>query len=353
MDTPPASRRGRALGAHRTMPDSSSDPAPAAPEAARENDAPPPTTPVVLWCDHRGAGWSERSRALGERGWSMHVSSSLADSARFASSTQATVAVVDRLSHHSGRELEALIQAAGHPLGVLAVLDDVGPASPWELGQSWPASPWDVVRRGATLDELALRIELLHRQVASHREAARLRHLATHDDRTDLLRPHVFQGQLRAHFSASQRHHLHMAFLLIDLDEFGSINKLYNHTIGDEIISRVGQAIRATLRAEDVAARLGGDEFGVLLPYTRKVDAASVVLRLLEAIGALSTNAPSSDSVVRVTASIGFETFGGADLRSVEELRLHAEESLRQAKRAGGDRGVYYRSLEAPIRRDG
>ncbi len=330
---------------------STSPPTPLAldPEGAEPRHA---SAPVVLWCDHRGVGWSERSQALVERGWNLRVSTTLADSAKLASSAQATVAVVDRLSHHSGLELEALIQAASSGLGVLAVVDDLGPASPWERANTWPSTPWDVVRRGATLDELALRIELLHRQVASHRESARLRHLATHDDRTDLLRPHVFENHLRAHFSASQRHHLHMAVLLVDLDEFGSINKIYNHTLGDEVIARVGQAIRATLRAEDVAARLGGDEFGVLLPYTRKVDAASVVLRLLESIGGLVCRTPTDAREVRVTASIGFETFGGADLRSAEELRLHTEEALRQAKRSGGDRGVYYRSLDAPIRRD-
>jgi len=307
---------------------------------------------VVLWCDHRGAGWNDRADAFADRGWTIRRSSTLAESARLAQSAQATVAVVDRLTHHNGRELEALVQAGGHALGVLAVVDDVAPASPWEGVEAWPQAPWDVVRRSASADEIALRVELLHRQVAAHRESERLRHLATHDDRTDLLRPHVFQHHLRAHFSASQRHHLHMALLLIDLDEFGSINKIYNHTLGDEIIARVGGAIRASLRAEDVAARLGGDEFGVLLPYTRKVDAASVVLRLLEEIGRVSCASNSDAPPVRVTASIGFETFGGADMRSVGELRLHGEEALRQAKRSGGDRGVYYRSLDAPIRRD-
>jgi diguanylate cyclase (GGDEF)-like protein len=314
--------------------------------------AAPGATPVVLWCDHRGEGWGERASTLRERGLEVRLSTTLADSARLAHSAAATVAVVDRLSHQSSRELEALAQAAGHGLGVLAVVDDLAPASPWDRVQSAPATPWDVVRRSASADELALRIELLHRQVTAHRESARLRHLATHDDRTDLLRPHVFQGHLRAHFSASQRHHLHLGLLVIDLDEFGSINKLYDHTLGDEIIANVGAAIRANLRAEDVAARLGGDEFGVLLPYTRKVDAASVVLRLLEAIGAVTCTSGADGRQVRVTGSIGFETFGGADLRSVEELRLHAEEALRHAKRSGGDRGVYYRSLDAPIRRD-
>jgi hypothetical protein len=42
---------------------------------------------------------------------------------------------------------------------------------------------------------------------------------------------------------------------------------------------------------------------------------------------------------------LGFETFDGTDLDSVETLRLHAEIALREAKRGGGRRAVYYRSL--------
>ena len=48
---------------------------------------------------------------------------------------------------------------------------------------------------------------------------------------------------------------------------------------------------------------------------------------------------------VMVSASIGFETFNGSDVHSLKELRLHAEQGLREAKRAGGNQGLYFRSL--------
>jgi diguanylate cyclase (GGDEF)-like protein len=136
-----------------------------------------------------------------------------------------------------------------------------------------------------------------------------------------------------------------MALVLIDLDRFGSVNKSFDHVVGDRILAKVGEAVRKALRAEDVAGRIGGDEFAVLLPYTKKVDAAHVALRLLQEIRAVSGRFDGAATPIQVTTSLGFETFDGRDLANVELLRSHAELALRAAKSAGGDRGLYYRSL--------
>ncbi|MFT5689668.1 MAG: diguanylate cyclase (GGDEF)-like protein, partial [Planctomycetota bacterium] len=153
------------------------------------------------------------------------------------------------------------------------------------------------------------------------------------------------EARLVEHFSAAQRHGHDIALVLIDLDRFGLINKEHDHTIGDAIIGMVGGAIRETLRTEDVAGRLGGDEFAVLLPYTRKIDAAHVVNRLREEIKKLSGRPQGAKSHVAVSASIGFETFNGKDIESHEKLRNHAEQALRASKVAGGNCANYYRSL--------
>ncbi len=49
---------------------------------------------------------------------------------------------------------------------------------------------------------------------------------------------------------------------------------------------------------------------------------------------------------VEVSASLGFDTFDGSDLESVETLRRRAEKALRRAKDMGGDRALYFRNLE-------
>ena len=83
-----------------------------------------------------------------------------------------------------------------------------------------------------------------------------------------------------------------------------------------------------------------------MLPYTRRVDAARVVGRLRDQIQALTGPLDGERGELSVSASLGFETYDGTDLESVETPRRHAEIALRQAKLSGGNRGLYYRSLE-------
>ena len=221
-----------------------------------------------------------------------------------------------------------------------------GPALEAVRGLEAPA--WDLVHADSSEQEVLLRLERLEREAQHLAEVHDLRHRAWHDDRTDLLRGRAFEARLVEHFSAAHRHNFDLGLVLIDLDGFGAINKEYDHTVGDILIEQVGEVIRRTLRAEDVAGRLGGDEFGVLLPYTGKVETARVVARLCEEIHKLSGRPSGSDSDLVVSGSLGFETYDGRDLDSVQTLRLHAERALREAKVLGGNRGIFYRSLGRP-----
>ena len=67
--------------------------------------------------------------------------------------------------------------------------------------------------------------------------------------------------------------------------------------------------------------------------------------RLRDEIAKLSFRPTGSDVDLHVSTSIGFETFDGKDIDSLETLRRHAEKALRAAKVQGGDRGIYYRHL--------
>jgi len=249
------------------------------------------------------------------------------------------------------------LHEAPHPRGaspVLIVAEQGDPIAPVVAGRALrEAVPWDIVRRDATPEEILVRMEHLLAQARTRADLERARYEATHDDRTGLLRPAPFDQRLREHVSAAQRHGLDLALVLIDLDRFGDVNKRYDHTVGDQIIARAGSVIRMTLREEDVAARLGGDEFAIILPFTQRVDAARVVSRLAGRFRALSGPPPAAfrssgaTPSIRVSASLGFETYDGADLQSAEDLRAHAEQALLAAKSRGGDQGVYFRSLGA------
>ena len=327
-----------------------------------EPDAP---HPLVLVCDHRGGGLDALVREMGTVPWRVAVSVSVAGSLeRIAAGKPERgvpgtglpeVLVVDPLVEGGAAEIEALraaVAQAGETQdpertgpGIVLLFDPSRPEPALLAAARAGACAFDAMPRNARADELRMRIERVLAQCARERELADLRHRALHDDGTGLLRPRAFHQRLVEHYGAAERHRLDLALVLVDLDRFGSFNKRFDHTVGDRVLARVSEAIRASLRAEDVAGRIGGDEFAVLLPYTRRVEAAHVARRLLERIRDASGMFPGADARIEVAASVGFETFDGTDLQGVEALRAHAEIALRAAKRAGGDRGVYYRAL--------
>lgn len=301
---------------------------------------------LLLVCDHRGEGLADRLKPLASVGFRLDETESVAATRERLSRGLPGLVVLDPLARGGVVELEDLSQVlSNRGVPVLLVADPAEPVLAVLAARSLGDGPWDLIYRNAPLEEYLLRIERLRRQAEGLSELDEMRFQAVHDDRTELLRPVPFLKRLREHFSASQRHRLDLALVLLDLDRFGRVNKEFDHTIGDCVIDRVGTCIRETLREEDVGGRLGGDEFAIVLPYTRRVDAARVVHRLRDQIRAITGPMDGSGRIVSVSASIGFETADGTDLESVEALRRHAELALKGAKEMGGNRAVYYRSL--------
>lgn len=308
-------------------------------------ETPPPT--LVLACDHRGNGLASAFSAIGRPDWRVETTGSVVASVDRARAAPLEVLVLDPIVEGGRAELETILGDAERDLrpAVLLVFDPARPEPALFTQSVLELAHFDLAPRGAKAEEIALRIERLVAERARVRELSELRHQALHDDGTGLLRPRAFQTRLVEHFSAAQRHTLDLALVIVDLDHFGTVNKSFDHVVGDRILAKVGEAVRKALRAEDVAGRIGGDEFAVVLPYTKKVDAAHVALRLLQEIRAVSGRFQGASKPIAVSTSLGFETFDGRDLENVEELRAHAEIALRAAKVAGGDRGIYFRSL--------
>src|SRR5207244_5127795 len=71
-----------------------------------------------------------------------------------------------------------------------------------------------------------------------------------------------------------------LSVVLADFDLLRDVNNRYGHLMGDQMIRRVADAIRASLREYDVPARFGGDEFVVLMPETTLPEAMAVAERI-------------------------------------------------------------------------
>jgi diguanylate cyclase (GGDEF)-like protein len=181
------------------------------------------------------------------------------------------------------------------------------------------------------------RAEHLSRQHASlSSEALRLARETLEDALTGLANRRRLE-QMLAEFAAQDRAY---AIVILDLDHFKQVNDVFSHAVGDAVLRRVGEIMRATLASFDglsdrLAFRLGGEEFAIALAKAATALAMSDALAACEAVrGAIAACdwgavAPG----LRVTASLGVamsdEAPDAAGRISVADARLY------DAKRAG------------------
>jgi len=149
------------------------------------------------------------------------------------------------------------------------------------------------------------------------------------DQTTGLLNRQAFRELVAAQLR--RPHRGPCALAVVDLDGFKAVNDSRGHPAGDEILGLVATAIRANLRAEDLASRYGGDEFVVYLADC-PVDSALRIMERIRAVVAAVTAASGST----VTASVGLalSTDGVMDLDGLVDT---ADRALLSVKRSGKD----------------
>jgi diguanylate cyclase (GGDEF)-like protein/PAS domain S-box-containing protein len=89
--------------------------------------------------------------------------------------------------------------------------------------------------------------------------------LSHHDALTNLYNRFAFTEKLKKELMRSEQNKTSLAILMLDLDNFKSVNDTFGHHIGDRLLREVGKHLLASVRKEDAVARLGGDEFVILI----------------------------------------------------------------------------------------
>lgn len=158
----------------------------------------------------------------------------------------------------------------------------------------------------------------------------RLEHFALHDPLTHLPNRRLLSENLRQSIAHCKREKKMLAVLMLDLDNFKSVNDLYGHGIGDKLLIAVSKRIISVVHREtDTLARIGGDEFVVVLPFTTR--RKSFVLIAKKIIKLLTKPFVIEGIEITISTSIGISIFPehGVDENTLTE---NADKAMYQVK---------------------
>lgn len=172
--------------------------------------------------------------------------------------------------------------------------------------------------------------------LALRREAKKL---ANHDALTGLPNRTLLQDRTEQALQKARRSGARVAMLLLDLDNFKTINDSVGHSTGDALLQEVAVRLVQAARALDTVSRQGGDEFIILLPEVSGFEVVgSFAERLLTSIAVPFVH---QGSRYDLSASIGISVFPD-DSESVESLYRHADSAMYQAKLDGRNRFRFF-----------
>jgi diguanylate cyclase (GGDEF)-like protein/PAS domain S-box-containing protein len=160
----------------------------------------------------------------------------------------------------------------------------------------------------------------------------KLQFLAQRDSLTKLLNRSKFEETAKDAVHRATQQGAKVALLFVDLDNFKTINDTFGHMVGDQYLTKISDRIANSLRSTDLIGRVGGDEFAVLLSDVgSRADVVTVAAKLRNAI---AQQVEFEGYEVSGSASVGLCLYPD-DAQSVEELFVHADAAMYEAKRRG------------------
>jgi diguanylate cyclase (GGDEF)-like protein len=152
------------------------------------------------------------------------------------------------------------------------------------------------------------------------------------DSLTGVHNRKFLETTIRREIGLFHRHGTPLSLILLDVDDFKSINDEHGHQAGDAVLQMVARTLGECVRRTDVLARFGGDEFTILLSNTGRSGAIVAARNVFERLS--RTPCPIADTILRVTPSLGIASLRKRDRH--EHLFERADAALYRAKGAGG-----------------
>jgi diguanylate cyclase (GGDEF)-like protein len=195
-------------------------------------------------------------------------------------------------------------------------------------GEAFSDADRELLRSLASQATLALENVNLHLQVSRQ---------AVTDELTGLANHGRFQELLGAEVEQVRRYHHSVGLIMVDIDNFKTVNDTYGHQQGDVVLRTVARVLADSSREVDYPARYGGEELAVILPHTDLEGAYAIAERIRTAIEAVRVPRIDQRGMLMITASLGVAASSNGDK---DALIAEADAALYQAKRQGKNQTV-------------
>ena len=192
-------------------------------------------------------------------------------------------------------------------------------------------------------EELMLLESLLDLFIYPLKNSLQYRHALTSamtDSLTNVGNRQALMKTLQREVDLASRHNLELSILMIDIDNFKSINDVHGHLTGDNVLKKAAENITSVIRSSDMCFRYGGEEFMVLLSNTGIDQAQLIGTRINESI--------SMDIEVGIQKNPITVSIGAALLRpglNAESLLQKADDAMYIAKASGKNRTMVAEEL--------
>lgn len=198
----------------------------------------------------------------------------------------------------------------------------------------------DYLTKPFDAEELLARANVGRRFVEFHREIETknrfLEQLALTDELTGLPNRRAIEQWASHQLSGAERHNFPFWVIMVDLDQFKSINDMYGHDAGDAALKGFAEILRASTRKCDICGRIGGDEFLLVISHSDEDGIRLAIERLRERVEAQEFVFGAHN--VRITASFGVAGLQHRTNQKFEHVVVQADVALRSAKRFGRNR---------------
>lgn len=146
-----------------------------------------------------------------------------------------------------------------------------------------------------------------------------------------------FHEVLESEWLRSQRYHIPLSLLMIDVDHFKNINDVYGHQLGDVVLAGIARVIVVNTRELDTVSRYGGEEFAVILPQTDIEKAKIVAEKLRQKIEEKRFHEQLKPK--EVTISVGVAT-ASSEMKTMKDFITASDSALYMAKEQGRNKVV-------------